>query len=188
MTATSPGHQRIVRLTGEEFRALLPEALSIYVAAMNYPPNTAQQRAPMWLTHALRAGWRGVAAFDPDDTLVGVAYGYQGSPGQWWYEQVHRGVLLQRDEDVARTWLSDYFELTEIHVRPDHHGHGIGETLLRTLLDGVAQSRVLLSTPEGPTRAWRLYRRLGFVDILRDYRFAGDPRPFAVLGRTLPLD
>ena len=38
------------------------------------------------------------------------------------------------------------------------------------------------------TRAWRLYRRVGFVDVLRNYRFNGDPRPFAVLGRPLPLD
>jgi hypothetical protein len=50
---------------------------------------------------------------------------------------------------------------------------------------------VLLSTPEhgprAPGRAWRLYRRLGFEDVLRDHLFTGDLRPFAVLGRTLPL-
>lgn len=187
MTTTSPGHKRIVRLTGEEFRSLLPDALAVYVAAMDYPPNTAQQRAPMWLTHVLRAGWRSVAAFDANNTLVGVTYGYQGSPGQWWYEQVRRGVTDREGASVADGWLSDYFELTEIHVRPEHHGGGIGEALLRTLLDGVGQRHVLLSTPEGPTRAWRLYRRLGFADVLRHYHFAGDPRAFAVLGRTLPL-
>jgi ribosomal protein S18 acetylase RimI-like enzyme len=46
---------------------------------------------------------------------------------------------------------------------------------------------MLLSTPEGENRAWRLYRRLGFGDVLRHYRFTGDPRPFGVLGRELPL-
>jgi ribosomal protein S18 acetylase RimI-like enzyme len=49
---------------------------------------------------------------------------------------------------------------------------------------------VLLSTPEingESNRAWRLYRRLGFTDIIRGYRFAGDPRAFAILGRALPL-
>jgi ribosomal protein S18 acetylase RimI-like enzyme len=55
-------------------------------------------------------------------------------------------------------------------------------------LAGIDSERVLLSTPEGPSRAWRLYRRVGFQDVLRHYQFAGDPRPFAVLGRTLPLD
>jgi hypothetical protein len=28
---------------------------------------------------------------------------------------------------------------------------------------------------------------MGFEDVLRDYHFAGDPRPFAILGRSLPL-
>ncbi len=32
-----------------------------------------------------------------------------------------------------------------------------------------------------------MYRRLGFTDIIRGYHFAGDPRAFAILGRTLPL-
>jgi hypothetical protein len=59
--------------------------------------------------------------------------------------------------------------------------------MLRMLLDGVQCGHVLLSTTEGPSRAWKLYRRLEFVDVLRDYRFAGDPRPFAILGRPLPL-
>jgi hypothetical protein len=49
----------------------------------------------------------------------------------------------------------------------------------------------LLSTPEADeatSRAWRLYRRFGFVDVIRDFTFPGDLRPFAVLGRTLPLE
>ena len=47
---------------------------------------------------------------------------------------------------------------------------------------------MLLSTPEygarPPGRAWQLYRRAGFRDVLRDHRFTGDSRPFAVLGRA----
>ena len=55
---------------------------------------------------------------------------------------------------------------------------------------GRPEARVLLSTPEvaaEANRAWRLYRRLGFTDVLRDFHFAGDSRPFAVLGAKLPL-
>lgn len=188
MTAMSSDHKRFVRLSQDEFRARLSEALSVYVAAMNYPAGTAEQRAPMWLAHALRAGWRCVAALDSDDALVGVAYGYQGRPGQWWHEQVRRGLVATEGEPAARRWLDDYFELTEIHVRPDRQGRGLGEELLRRLVDGLPYRHVLLSTPEGPTKAWKLYRRLGFSDVLRHYRFAGDPRPFAILGRPLPLD
>ncbi|TVT51780.1 GNAT family N-acetyltransferase [Amycolatopsis rhizosphaerae] len=179
---------QFVRLSADDFRDRLREALAIYVEAMRYPPSTAEQRAPMWLTHALREGWRGVAALDAEGRMLGIAYGYRGNPGQWWHEQVRRGLVKRSGEAAAEAWLGDYFELTEIHVRPGNQGAGIGEVLLRQLLEGVPDRHVLLSTPEGPTRAWRLYRRLGFVDVLRDYHFAGDPRPFAILGRTLPLD
>lgn len=190
MTAVSPRRSNAVRfqrLSPDDFRVRLREALAIYVAAMRYPTGTAEQRAPMWLTHALREGWRSVGAFDAEGTLIGIAYGYRGSPGQWWHEQVRRGLVRNRGEEIAAAWLSDYFELTEIHVRPENQGGGIGEDLLRKLLDGVPNQHVLLSTPEGPSRAWKLYRRIGFEDVLRDYHFAGDPRPFAILGQSLPL-
>ena len=46
---------------------------------------------------------------------------------------------------------------------------------------------VLLSTPEADeqtSRAWRLYRRFGFVDVLRDFLSPATSAPFAVLGRA----
>jgi hypothetical protein len=46
---------------------------------------------------------------------------------------------------------------------------------------------MLLSTPDIDTRAFRLYRHVGFVDLRRHYLFPGDVRPFAVLGARLPL-
>jgi ribosomal protein S18 acetylase RimI-like enzyme len=189
MTSAPPvPDYRLVTLTVAQLRARLTEALDIYVTAMRYPKSTTEQRAPMWLTHMLRDGWRCVAAIDANDRLLGISYGYRGSPGQWWHEQVRRGLLITAGTAAVETWTRNYFELTELHVRPDAQGHGIGEGLLRLLLEGVPDNATLLSTPEGPTRAWALYRRVGFVDVLRDFLFAGDPRPFAILGRALPLD
>ncbi len=186
MTAMgAPEPVRLAALTAAQLRARLDEALRIYVTAMRYPPGTAQHRSPMWLEHMLRAGWRCMAALEAD-SLVGIAYGYRGAPGQWWHDEVHRG-LARVDPVAATRELTDYFELTELHVHPDVQGRGIGEALLSELLSRVDAPRVLLSTPEGPTRAWRLYRRLGFTDLLRHYRFTGDSRAFAVLGRALPL-
>ncbi|GAA1348000.1 GNAT family N-acetyltransferase [Saccharothrix algeriensis] len=185
---TAAPAQRLVELSAEELNARLGEALALYVSAMAYPPGTAEQRAPMWLAHVLREGWRCVAALGGDDELVGIGYGYRGSVGQWWHEQVRHGLTLVSGPNAVEEWMQDYFELTELHVLPRAQGRGIGEGLLRSLLAGVPTSRVLLSTPEGPSKAWRLYRRLGFADVLRHYQFTGDPRPFAVLGRTLPLD
>jgi ribosomal protein S18 acetylase RimI-like enzyme len=187
-TAEHLSHHRFVELSVDELRSRLSEALDIYVTAMRYPPGTAEQRAPMWLAHMLRQDWRCVAAVDDEGALVGISYGYHGAAGQWWFEQVRRGLLTAAGSAAVDAWMTDSFELTELHVRPAAQGMGLGEGLLRHLLAGVRTRTTLLSTPEGPSRAWRLYRRVGFQDVLRDYLFAGDPRPFAVLGRRLPLD
>jgi ribosomal protein S18 acetylase RimI-like enzyme len=179
----------VASLRPEQFLGRLSEALNIYVSAMGYPGSTVRQRAPMWREHVRRPGWCAVGAIAADNQLLGVAYGYLGAEGQWWHDEVRRG--LRASDPGGLPWLADYFELTELHVSPDAQGAGLGDRLLRLLLAGCPARAVLLSTPEldprRPSRAWRLYRRLGFVDVLRSHYFVGDPRPFAVLGRALPL-
>ncbi len=197
----------LIDLSPEEMQRRLPEALAVYVTAMSYPRGTESQRAAMWLEHTRRRGWRAVAAVqtpDPpggpshlevpdtaDGSLLGVAYGYCGAPEQWWQQQVTRGLrrVGVHPAEITRL-MGDYFELTELHIHPDAQGRGLGEALARRLLAGRQEANVLLSTPEitgEANRAWRLYRRLGFTDVIRGYHFAGDPRPFAILGRSLPL-
>lgn len=185
---TAPARQ-LVQLGPGDLADRLNEALQLYVAAMGYPPSTARHRRTLWLDHVRRPGWRAVGWLDAAGALLGIAYGYAGGPGQWWFEEVRRG--MRQGNPSNQDWLADYFELTELHVRPDAQGSGLGEGLLRALLAGSDRHRVLLSTPEyganPPGRAWQLYRRTGFRDVLRQHRFTGDARPFAVLGRELPL-
>ena len=190
----------LIDLSAQDMRRRLGEALSVYVDAMRYPRGTEDNRASMWLEHTRRRGWKAVAAVqldpsadtDPADApLLGVAYGYCGAPDQWWQQQVVQGLRRagMPDTEIERL-VASYFEVTELHIHPDAQGRGLGEALTRRLLDDRDETLVLLSTPEvngEGNRAWRLYRRLGFTDVIRSYHFAGDPRPFAVLGRTLPL-
>ncbi len=189
---TAPA-RHLVALGPTDLATRVDEALAVYVAAMGYPSNTARHRRTLWLDHVRRPGWRAVGWIDSRDALLGIAYGYSGAAGQWWFEEVRRGLCRRPagTDSLGPAWMDDYFELTELHVRPDRQGGGLGEGLLRALLDGTDASRVLLSTPEHspgtPGRAWQLYRRLGFRDVLREHRFTGDARPFAVLGRELPL-
>lgn len=177
-----PGHLEVRRLDPAEFRGRLAELIGIYLTAMQYPTDLAGARSVLWEEHSRRAGFDCVVAVGPDGAIHGLAYGYRGAPGQWWYSEVRRGVCAS---DLPQ--LDDFFELTELHVHPARQGHRVGETLLRRLADGRPERHLLLSTPEGENRAWRLYRRLGFGDLLRHYRFTGDPRPFGVLSRELPL-
>jgi ribosomal protein S18 acetylase RimI-like enzyme len=195
----------LIDLSPTDMQRRLGEALSVYVEAMHYPRGTERQRASMWLEHTQRPGWHCVGAVEtaadaietPDPTalgsgpLVGVAYGYRGAPDQWWQQQVVQGLRQGGAADGRIDELmTGYFELTELHIHPRAQGNGLGEALTRRLLSGRPESHVLLSTPEilgESNRAWRLYRRLGFSDVIRGYHFAGDPRPFAILGRPLPL-
>lgn len=199
----------LIDLPPTEMERRLSDALGVYVDAMRYPRGTENQRATMWLEHTRRRGWQAVAAVEVPEAaapveiaegptgelsnapLLGVAYGYPGAPGQWWQQQVVLG--LQRgglpSQEIARL-INSYFELTELHIHPRAQGRGLGEALVRRLLACRSEQNVLLSTPETngeANRAWRLYRRLGFIDIIRRYHFAGDPRAFAILGRALPL-
>ena len=195
----------LINLPPQDMQRRLSDALGVYVDAMRYPPGTENQRAAMWLEHTRRRGWQAVAAVEVDSSpgaepssaelsdapLLGVAYGYCGAPDQWWQQQVVAG--LQRsgfpEPEIAKL-VTSYFELTELHIHPRAQGRGLGEALARRLLSERSEANVLLSTPETngePNRAWRLYRRLGFTDVIRGYHFTGDPRAFAILGRTLPL-
>ena len=181
-TGGPPGRVEVRRLDAAAFRGRLRELIGIYLTAMRYPPELAGARGALWEEHSHRDGFDCVVAVGHDEQIHGLAYGYRGAPGQWWYAEVRRGV-----SPAALPQLSDFFELTELHVHPAWQGRRTGETLLRRLADGRPERHMLLSTPEGENRAWRLYRRLGFGDVLRNYRFTGDPRPFGVLGRELPL-
>jgi hypothetical protein len=185
----------LIDVSPSDMQRRLGDALAVYVDAMRYPRGTEDQRASMWLEHTRRYGWKAVAAVEVPDQrdftdlsatalagapMLGVAYGYCGAPDQWWQQQVVQGLYrVGADRMLIAELMTSYFELTEL-----------GEALARRLLADRGEAHVLLSTPEingEANRAWRLYRRLGFADIIRGYHFAGDPRAFAILGRALPL-
>ncbi|MCF8605020.1 GNAT family N-acetyltransferase [Gordonia sp. HY442] len=211
---TSPSPFRIVALDPADADLWLDPAVHVYVTAMDYPRSTEHHRSPLWRDHIARTGWFAVGAVtrvsavdalrpavtrlrvdgltgSDREILVGVAYGYRGARDQWWNQQLRSGLRRTGSTaDQIAAFTADYFELTELHVHPMAQGRGIGERLLTALLADRPESKVLLSTPEVPyeeNRAWSLYRRLGFGDVLRRFTFIGDPRPFAFLGRPLPL-
>ena len=174
---------RIESWTGPELAQRINEAMAIYVVAMNYPTYAGAQRSVTAQGHTGYDGFACRAALRPDGRLVGFGYGYTSKPGQWWHDLVRRAVT----DEFAAEWLPDAFELSEMHVLPHYQGAGIGRRLLTSLAAANPHRSMLLSTPDADTRACRLYRSVGFVDLARGHRFPGDARPFAVLGAWLPL-
>ncbi|MEJ3743705.1 GNAT family N-acetyltransferase [Actinomycetes bacterium KLBMP 9797] len=177
---------RLVPWQPDDLVRRLDDVVGVYGEAMGYRAELLEARRGYIATHVRRPGFRAVATLTRDGHLVGFGYGYTGASGQWWHDQVRSAL----DEEARKAWLTDCFEVVELHVRPPAQGHGVGARQLVALLRMANGRTTLLSTPEADervSRAWRLYRRFEFVDVLRDFRFPGDERAFAVLGRPLPL-
>jgi ribosomal protein S18 acetylase RimI-like enzyme len=177
---------RLVAWQPDDLLRRLDDVVAVYGEAMGYRQELLQTRRGYIGAHVRRAGFRAVATLTTDGRLAGFGYGYTSGAGQWWHDQVRSPLT-----DEARVqWLSDCFEVVELHVRPAAQGHGVGARQLRALLAMADGKTVLLSTPEADeqkSRAWRLYRRFDFVDVLRHFHFPGDERAFAILGRELPV-
>lgn len=178
---------RLVVWGPAEVTQRLDDVIYVYGQAMGYPSDMLLTRRSYMGAHVNRREFRAVASLDEAGRLLGFGYGYRSDPGQWWHDQV-RGAMRR---EARAFWLIDCFEVVELHVLPEAQGHGLGANQLQTLLGLTNATTTLLSTPEADeakSRAWRLYRRFGFVDVLRHFIFPGDGRPFAILGRRLPLD
>jgi len=170
-----------------EFARRIDDVIRVYGLAMGYPADLLLTRRTYMGSHIYRKDFHAVASIGEQGELLGFGYGYQSEPGQWWHDQV-RGAMPR---DARTFWLNQCFEVVELHVLPEAQGRGLGAAQLRTLLGLAHAKTTLLSTPEAPeatSRAWRLYRSFGFVDVVRQFLFPGDSRPFAILGRVLPLD
>lgn len=174
------------------------ELVELHLKAMGYGPASFSQRRVLWAANSTRSGFTAAVALDqgtaprpdPGDTrqrIVGIAYGFPATPTSWWYREVFRGLRatgLSAAEATGR--LADFDEVSEVHVMPGYQGHGIGHRLLDNLLPRLSSPLAMLSTPEAPDEgnaAWTLYRAMGFRDVLRNFRFGADPRPFGILAR-----
>jgi ribosomal protein S18 acetylase RimI-like enzyme len=122
-----------------------------------------------------------------DAAIIAFAYGFHGDSGQWWHDLVRAALMIQSGSAAVTRWLDDSFEVAELHVHPGYQRRGIGRQLLFRLTGDRTERTALLSTMDTNSPARRLYRSAGFTDLLTDYRFAGAPVPYAVMGAALPL-
>jgi len=181
-----------------ELRSSIRALVAVYAAAMSTPDRTLSGREAIMERHAASPGFRGLVA-QADGEFAGFTYGFHGETGQWWHDMV-AAALASRSAAVVTAaeatgpgitgpggWLDDSFEVAELHVLPRWQGNGIGRSLLLTVTDRRPERTAVLSTADAPTRARRLYRAVGFTDLLTDFRFSGSEPPYAVMGATLPL-
>ena len=181
-------------LDAGRFLANLATCTSIYAAAMNPPEYQLPGRHTIMERHAGYAAFRAVAAItlaadgDPAPPLLaGFAYGFHGGGGQWWHDLVSRVAAGILGAPAADAWFGDSLEIAEVHVLPSHQGHGTGLAMMLRLTSGRPERAAVLSTMDANTKARRLYRGLGFTDLLTGFTFPGTEMPYAIMGAPLPL-
>lgn len=182
-----------------DFRRAIDRFVAVYAAAMDPPERMLSGRESILDRHAANPGFRALAAVPASgdgngesgpEEIAGFTYGFHGAHGQWWHDIV-AGALgashIPARTTNAAAWLTDSFEVAELHVLPAYQGAGIGRSLLRRLLSGRPEHTALLSTHDAESKARRLYRGVGFTDLLTGFRFYGGDPPYAVMGARLPL-
>lgn len=174
-------------LTPAEFRVLADRLITVHLAAMAYPEELRHSRRIVWQHAASLPGFQCIVAHQGTEVL-GFSFGYPRAPRSAWHREIYRSLARKNPADLEL--LDSYFEIAEVHVLPHQQNQGIGRRLVTDLCATTTAPRAALSTPEVPweaNRAFGLYRSLGFRDLLRDFLFPGDPRPFAILIAELPL-
>ncbi len=184
-------------LSRAAFVAELDALTAVYLAAMRCDPAQLPGRRSIMERHVTYDGFRALAVTaDAADgpgapggrgQIIAFSYGFCGADGQWWHDVVATALAARSGRALADAWLADSLEIAEVHVHPDFHRRGIGRSLVLGLAEGRRERTALLSTQDADSPARRLYRRLGFADLLTGYCFPGTPVPYAVMGAALPL-
>jgi ribosomal protein S18 acetylase RimI-like enzyme len=183
-----PTAATITELDHQGFIAKIDVQLAIYGEAMDAAVDELPGRRTIMERHARNPGLRALAAIDEATSeVVGFSYGFRGLPGQWWHDVVMSAIAARSGRACARDWLEDALEIAEVHVRPAYQARGIGRRLVLALTQDRPERTALLSTRDAATPARKLYRSLGFTDLLTDFLFPGGGIPYAVMGAPLPL-
>jgi ribosomal protein S18 acetylase RimI-like enzyme len=170
------------------FLALVSDLTGIYAAAMGAGPAELPGRRAIMERHTGNPSFQAVAATAGNPGhVVAFAYGFRGAPGQWWHDVVRAGLTAKAGPAAATAWLDDVMEIAEVHVHPDYQARGIGHRMLLSLTRDRHERVALLSTQDAPTRARRLYQRLGFTELLTGFEFPGGGPLYLVMGAMLPL-
>lgn len=170
------------------FLVWLDALTAVYAAAMSPHPDDLPGRRSIMERHTDNPGFRALAgSADPGGPAIAFAYGFHGQAGQWWHDVVSSGITAAAGAAAADFWLADVLEVAEVHVHPDFQHRGAGRRLLRALTTGRPERTAVLSTRDTDSTARRLYRGVGFTDLLTGYSFPGGGPPYAVMGAVLPL-
>jgi len=172
------------------FIAEIDRLSAVYAAAMRPDPAQLPGRRVIMERHAHHPGFRALvvtAQAAGDSQVIAFGYGFRGADGQWWHDVVRTALVARLGNAATTPWLDSSMEVAELHVHPDFQRRGIGRSLLLGLTAGRPEHTAVLSTQDDNVPARRLYRGVGFADLLTGFGFPGGGPSYAVMGAVLPL-
>lgn len=174
----------VLRVAPDDLLALEAEVVAVYAAVFGSPPTAAGPADVAAFRASLarqvrKPGFRACTARSSDGRLVGFAYGWEGGPGDWWWDIAASAV----NGDVRRRWFADCFVIAELAVVADLRRQGIGSLLLDTLLAATERPGVVLSTRADAEAALAFYAARGWRRLVTDLRFPGSDAAWIVLGQ-----
>ncbi len=180
---------RILPVNGDDLLALKDEVSRVHAEVSGTPP-TSEGPAEFAAfeaslpAHVRKPGFRACTARADDGRLVAFAYGWEGGPGDWWWD-IAAGAV---NEDVRRRWFADCFELAELAVLPAFRRAGLGAALHDTLLAATDRPHAVLSTRSEAGDALAFYATKGWRTVVAAMRFPGSDASFAILVRDRPVE
>ena len=180
----------VSELSPGEFTARLDQLITVYAAAMRPPAEMLPGRRSIMAGHAANPGFRALLATeDGSGEPVGFGYGFHG--GGRPVVARHGGPRAGRRATARRPPRPGW---TTRSRSPSCTWHRTTRATASApaCCSGSTSDRpertALLSTRDADTPARRLYRGVGFTDLLTGFAFfpGGEP-PYAVMGAELPL-
>ncbi|HLI09786.1 MAG TPA: GNAT family N-acetyltransferase [Ktedonobacteraceae bacterium] len=150
---------------------------AVYVYVETWPANEEEIRR-LITRYAGYPGFRGYVAL-LNSEVVGMGFGTQSLPGQWWHDKVAAHV------GSKHAALQDAWVLVDLAVDPAYRGHGIGTFLHNALLADLPYHNALLSTEVSNAGSRRLYERLGWRYLHPGFVFNPGQQPFVVMNKKL---
>ncbi|WP_367617761.1 GNAT family N-acetyltransferase [Shouchella xiaoxiensis] len=149
----------------------------LYARVWGSEVETARVKIARYQTYS---GFKAVLLVSNKEELIGFAYGYTSSPGQYYHDLLAAALTADR-----RQWLDDCFEFVELVVDKAMRRLGGGRILVQSLMEATDCQKALLTTQMANQPAITLYKQLNWVAIQDDFLPSSSGEPYVMMGKVL---
>ena len=150
------------------------DALMIYIDVFHDPWTSAMRYVTR---HSQMPQYVGLAALH-NDKVVGMGFGTQSLPGQWWHDRVAAELGIDHPA-LQQSWV-----LAELGVLAPYRNRGIGGRLHDALTTKQPLPNLLLSTAAHNHKAQRFYTRRGWKTLHSGITFARHNEPYVIMQQS----